>query len=122
MLYSEEEAQEKWQKIPTDTDVLITHGPPYGIFALKQIAYYILFKGILDKLYREPKRVGCKVLAKEVKERVKPLYHVFGHIHEEYGQTKIEGTTYINASTCNFKYIPLNTPIVFELPKRQQKN
>ena len=31
-MYDEEEAEDLWSTIPTDTDVLITHGPPYGIF------------------------------------------------------------------------------------------
>ena len=54
--------------IPLDTDVLITHGPPFGI---------------LDRCY-DDQRVGCEELLKAVK-RVKPKLHVFGHIHENYG-------------------------------------
>lgn len=77
-----------WQKIPDNTDILITHGPP---------------KYILDANY-EGYACGCPNLTDEVKKRIKPLYHIFGHIHEAYGQTKIDNTTYINASSVNLKY------------------
>ena len=41
--------------------------------------------------------------------------HVFGHIHEGYGVTSDEHTSYINASTCTFSYRPDNPPIVCDL-------
>jgi hypothetical protein len=92
---------DKWQLIPADTDILITHGPPLG------------FGDILQDCR---KRTGCYELLKEVRERVKPLYHVFGHIHEGYGVWREGGTTYVNASTCNLDYNPENRAIVFDLP------
>lgn len=49
-----------------DTDVLITHGPPCGHGDL----------AVGDA------RAGCVDLLNTVEQRVKPLYHVFGHIHE----------------------------------------
>ncbi len=34
---------EKWNKIPTDTDILITHGPPYGnYFQFKSLNLLII--------------------------------------------------------------------------------
>ena len=52
-------------------------------------------------------------------QRIKPRYHVFGHIHEGYGQTTDGVTDYINASNCNSKYDKrnLNHPIIFDMPK-----
>lgn len=87
-----------WAKIPDDTDVLITHGPPYGV---------------LDKIYNG-ERVGCQDLS-EALERVKPTVHVFGHIHEGYGVLERNGTTYVNASLCNQYYRMVNSPIVIDL-------
>lgn len=59
-----------WQDtIPPETDILITHTPP---------------KHHLDL----PQALGCPHLAAEV-ERVKPLLHVFGHVHA--GRTDFEG-------------------------------
>lgn len=90
--------RKKWKKIPVGTDVLITHGPPMGI---------------LDKTI-SGETVGCFDL-REVVEIVKPRFHIFGHIHEGYGQFEYEGTTYINACINTHRYVPSNAPIVFEL-------
>jgi Icc-related predicted phosphoesterase len=70
-----------WDLIPLDTDVLITHGPPFGI---------------LDKT-RYGDSVGCEDLLNRV-TKVKPLVHAFGHIHESYGETIVDSISYINAS------------------------
>lgn len=51
---------------------------------------------------------GCPYLLKELSERVKPLYHIFGHIHETYGIKKVDNITFINASNVNLKYKPVN--------------
>lgn len=77
-----------WDAIPDDTDILITHGPPYGI---------------LDKTKMTEDHVGCEELLKKVEE-VKPLIHVFGHIHSASGIHKTEHTTFINASVLNDQY------------------
>jgi len=96
---------EKWKQIPSDAEIVITHGPPYGI--LDECT-----DGVL---------AGCEDLKNELLNRVKPLYHIFGHIHEGYGVKKIDNTTFINASTCTYSYKPNNAPIVFELPVKDQK-
>jgi Icc-related predicted phosphoesterase len=88
----------KWDLIPEGTDVLITHGPPMG-------------HG--DTTVRGD-RVGCEELAAAV-ARVRPRLHVFGHIHEGYGQWSRDGTTFVNASTCDEVYVPCNPPVVFDL-------
>ena len=79
-----------WDKIPNNTDILITHGPPYGI---------------LDQTVRGKVCVGCEELLKAIK-RVKPKLHVFGHIHEVRGREEIDGITYINASSVDLSYNP----------------
>lgn len=89
---------EKWAMIPDDTDVLITHGPPATI---------------LDYTVRDRINVGCEELSKRVNE-VKPKIHVFGHIHEGYGYKELDGTTFINASTCTLRYNPTNPPVVVD--------
>ena len=93
------ELGEKWAAIPEDTEVLITHGPPAGI---------------LD-LCDHGEGVGCEELLNEVKHRVKPKIHVFGHIHEAYGTHRTDDTLFINASTCTVRYKPTNPPIVVDL-------
>jgi Icc-related predicted phosphoesterase len=97
----------EWEKIPNDTDVLLTHGPPHGV---------------LDRVERGDKNVGCKELKNAIK-RVKPDYHVFGHIHEAFGEFKDDsGTHYINASQCTLDYNADNEPIVFEYNKTTDDN
>ncbi|XP_023236186.1 UPF0046 protein T07D4.2-like isoform X1 [Centruroides sculpturatus] len=101
------ECLEKWNMIPSGVDVLITHTPPVG-------------HGDLCILGR---RVGCVELLQTVQNRIKPKYHVFGHIHEGYGITTDGKTIFVNASTCNISYEPVNLPIIFDiiLPKDQTK-
>lgn len=87
-----------WDLIPVDTDVLITHGPPFGI---------------LDSSIRR-KSQGCEELLIAV-EKIKPKYHIFGHIHEGYGAYTNDITKFINASVLNEKYLYTNDPIVFDI-------
>lgn len=89
---------EKWDMIPMDTDVLITHGPP---------------RGQRDSFY-SPEPSGCEEL-REAVLRVKPKLHIFGHFHEAYGTSFNEHTGFINASRCNRAYLPLNEPILVDL-------
>jgi len=80
-----------WDLIPDNTDILITHGPPYDI--LDQCAH--------------GGKVGCELLAKKIL-KIKPKLHIFGHIHEARGIyiDKDNGITYNNASSLNLKYKP----------------
>ena len=92
------EAKDIWKKIPKNLDFLITHCPPYQI---------------LDKnFYNE--HCGCEVLQREIFKK-KPKYHLFGHIHHEYGQQKIDDTQYINCSVLNEQYQLTRKPIILEI-------
>jgi hypothetical protein len=90
--------REKWDRIPSGTDVLITHGPP---------------QGVLDRV-DEGRREGCADLLNAV-ARVRPRLHLFGHIHEGYGCLERDGTTFVNASICDRAYRPVNPPVVVDL-------
>ncbi len=96
-----------WDKIPNETDVLVTHGPPLGF--CDQTSY---------RGNRDP--VGCRDL-RDAMYRVEPEVHCFGHVHSGYGSTTYIGdmghkTTLINASCCNEAYIPKNAPFIFHIP------
>ena len=59
-----------WEQIPENIDILITHGPP---------------KGILDLTINPDGKYfqcGCNALKKRV-EKINPMIHCFGHIHDE---------------------------------------
>jgi len=88
---------QKWEKIPMDTDILITHGPLLGILDITNIS----------------ERVGCEDLYKKVME-IKPKVHAFGHIHSSYGMKEMDGMTFINASNLGEDYLYQNDPITLD--------
>ncbi len=88
----------KWTLVPAGVDVLVTHGPPLGI---------------LDRIPRGEK-VGCADLLAEL-PRIRPRLHLFGHIHDAYGRLERDGTTFVNASTCDESYAPANPAVVVDL-------
>jgi len=90
-----EKLKEKWDMIPANTDILITHGPPFGK---------------LDYIPYDGKNVGCEELIKRVNE-IKPKINVFGHIHEGYGYVFDGNTHFINAAVLNGRYEFQNKPV-----------
>ena len=97
----DENIQNHWDLIPNNTDVLITHTPPYGILDLTQ----------------EGLNVGCRRLRDKILE-IQPKLNVFGHIHEAYGEDILLNTKCINASVLNRQYQVVNKPIIFNLNKK----
>ena len=93
-----DELREIWNTIPSDTDIVITHCPVFGIN---------------DQVKNGFISVGCPALRDKLKE-IKPKYHICGHIHEAYGVYKDEYTTYINASLLDEYYAMVNNPIVID--------
>lgn len=90
----------RWEAIPEDTDILITHGPPQGILDAS------------GPPYNEP-LLGCALLRERV-DLIKPKIHVFGHIHGSYGYKFLNGTHFFNASILNEEYKYTNKPITFD--------
>ncbi len=79
----------KWEAIPDDTDILITHGPAYGF---------------VDTVAGRPyENLGCELLAERI-PLTKTKIHVCGHIHSGYGIKTSYGTHYINASVLDENY------------------
>lgn len=101
------ELETKWNDIPNDTDVLITHTPPHGIrdFVQSRIG--------MDS-------VGCELLRFRV-EQFNPPLNVYGHIHGAYGAAQIKDTLFVNACICDEKYRPINKPIIIELKEQNHK-
>ncbi len=87
-----------WDKIPDDTDILITHGPP---------------KDHLDAIPKG-KTVGCPFLRDRVKV-VKPRIHCFGHVHHSHGKLEVDGTLFVNGANNTEQYQPTNPPIVVDV-------
>lgn len=94
-----------WDKIPDDTNVLITHGPPFDI---------------LDQAPRgfgEFDNVGCQDLLARIKQLKQLRLNCFGHIHHAHGLIEQDGVIFANAAICDERYKPTNDPIVVEIAK-----
>ncbi|MCD6590645.1 MAG: metallophosphoesterase family protein [Candidatus Aenigmarchaeota archaeon] len=66
--------------------ILITHEPPYDILDL---TYFGASAGLID--------------LRAIVNEIKPLIHVFGHIHESAGYIKHKGTLFVNAALPEFR-------------------
>ena len=89
--------EEVTAQIPDETQVLVSHSPPYEILDFDDNIHY-----------------GCPELLKAV-ERIAPRFHLFGHIHAAYGILKLQQTTFVNSSIVNELYELKNNPKLLEL-------
>ncbi|KAK6967441.1 UPF0046 protein [Biomphalaria glabrata] len=107
-----------WREIPSKTDVLITHAPPYGILdlatdwstrkipKLSQAFHRVIPASTCETCGLEhPGRShwGCPHLRDEVLIRIKPQLHLFGHVHDGNGIMTKKGITFANSSYAIFK-------------------
>ena len=101
----ESQLQVKFNLIPGDTDILVTHSPPYSI---------------LDRGGEYNHQLGSVALYNEYRlKRISPKIHVFGHIHEAQGIVKDHelspNTVFVNASHMDRYYQPTNKPTYLEI-------
>lgn len=94
-----------WSFIPDETNILITHGPPYGILDV----VYDANEEVPDE------NVGCVDLMNRINQLKELKLHVFGHIHGSSGEVCFNGVKYINAAICNEIYQPTNPVRYIEL-------
>lgn len=80
-----QESKDMWARIPDDIDILVTHGPPFGV------------------LDNPVERYGNRQLLTRVTE-IQPEFHIFGHIHEEGGRQYYIGRTTF-ANVCMEPYV-----------------
>lgn len=113
---TEEELEEKWKKIPWDTDILITHSPAHGWFdkvqRLANCGLNTYPRLVID-------HCGSPSLQEKILNMLCLKLHVCGHIHEGYGSGQLikkpkKGELpiqLVNASIMNERYEPINEPI-----------
>lgn len=89
--------KEYYAQIPVDTDVVITHQPPYGILDFDDGIHF-----------------GSEELLTSL-VRINPRLHIFGHIHSQHGTTTNGITTFSNGSTIDDNYSNLLIPNVIAL-------
>lgn len=92
------ELEQKWNNIPVDTDILLTHGPAFGY---------------LDSIVNRVGNLGCELLRQRI-DKFPPKIHIFGHIHGGAGYMYNGKTHFINASVLNEHYTYTNKPLTFE--------
>ena len=90
--------KEHWNLIPTDTDILITHTPPFGI---------------LDEI-GSGRHLGCEELTK-ILQTVEPIYHFFGHVHHASGSTSGSGIKFFNVSILDERLRIMHSPVIIDL-------
>ncbi|WP_288292980.1 metallophosphatase domain-containing protein [uncultured Porphyromonas sp.] len=84
-----------------DIDILVSHQPPYGMQDVSELYGHY----------------GSHTLLNIVK-KVKPKFHIFGHMHEDYGVKEEDGTTFINCALMGESYERwTKSPIQFEVGK-----
>jgi Icc-related predicted phosphoesterase len=100
-LSSAQDRKRLYARIPQNIDVLISHGPPYGI---------------LDTAPISGLHQGCHELLEAVMD-IRPKLHVFGHIHGAHGVFRTEHTTFVNASRLDLHDDLDKAPFVFEMTR-----
>lgn len=89
-----------WAKIPEDTHVLVTHGPPYGI---------------LDRSPGQVERMGDPELRARVRELHSLRLHLFGHVHGAHGIAEEEGVTFVNVALMGHLGSLAHRPVVMRI-------
>ena len=86
-----------YDRIPVDTDVIITHSPAYSILDFDDNINY-----------------GDEQLLSII-ETIHPKVHLFGHIHAQHGTLTKEGIIYSNGAIMNADYTNLKSPNIIEI-------
>jgi Icc-related predicted phosphoesterase len=93
-----------YSSVPSDADIIITHGPPFGL---------------LDLTEEYPGPSGDRELRDAIL-RVKPVLHVFGHAHGGYGVLRTTNTCFVNAALFDLDGSLNKRPIVLEISRFKQ--
>jgi Icc-related predicted phosphoesterase len=94
-----EEVRSYWDKIPQDTNIVVTHGPVHGK---------------LDYIPESGEYVGCVDLKSKIEE-IKPMMFICGHIHSGRGVYNTDKTLYVNSSIMDNAYNKQGEPMVFKI-------
>jgi Icc-related predicted phosphoesterase len=95
-----DDIKKHWDRIPDNTNVLITHGP---------------MKGMRDYVPYTNEHVGCEDLQDRIATLKDLRLHVSGHIHLQSGRSQVGKVTFVNASILNDAYNVAFEPITVEL-------
>jgi len=109
-----DKTQPYWEEIPARTDVLITHGPPFGIGDRTNIG----------ATFGQTKCAGDLYLLDRIR-KIEPTHHIFGHFHDDTGHFPIKNygtytipelkTQFHNVSVLDTGRNPLNLPRIIQV-------
>jgi predicted phosphohydrolase len=85
-----------WARIPRDTHVLVTHGPPHGI---------------LDRPPGQEEHQGDPELLEAIKGLPELRLHVFGHVHGANGMVERNGVTFANVALMGVDGVLEHEPV-----------
>jgi predicted phosphohydrolase len=94
----DDELEQRFAAIPAGLDVLMVHGPPYGV---------------LDRAARGAD-TGSQALRRAI-VRTRPRIGIFGHIHEGRGEDRLAETRCLNVSLVDARYVLRHVPVELEL-------
>ena len=126
-----EKIKEMWDLIPRDTEILITHGPTFGILdRVKRFNYIDTKTNLGNFINSQYEHAGCEELRKVIEKLPNLKLHVFGHIHEGYGTCKLPRIGFldendvlcVNCSIMDGEYNPVNKPITIHFDKHKGAN
>jgi Icc-related predicted phosphoesterase len=89
-----------WGRVPLNTHLLITHGPPFGV---------------LDLSPGQPERMGDPELLSRIGELKSLRLHCFGHVHGGYGMAEQGEVTLVNAALMGPLGDLSNQPMVLRM-------
>lgn len=92
----------KYKDIPQDTDIIVSHGPPYGYGDKTHTGEHVGSHALLDTI-----------------QSIKPTLVVCGHIHPGRGEYTYKhdentATFIVNASIVDNEYKPVYSPVEFD--------
>jgi Icc-related predicted phosphoesterase len=99
--------KKKVEEIP-DCDILLSHGPPFNMMdKVERFRGFTINTGSMDLATRIA-RISTKIIS-------------FGHIHDEYGLSVLNGRYYLNSSILNKDNKPICKPIVLDIEIKENK-
>lgn len=95
-----------WSRIPDDTHVLITHGPPYGKLDLVE-----------EDFSDRDRHQGCQDLMNRIDNLPELRVHIYGHLHLQGGnQINLKDKIFANAAMCDDSKIKLTRePLIIDI-------
>ncbi|KAK2169126.1 hypothetical protein LSH36_12g17005 [Paralvinella palmiformis] len=117
MSFYEQKLKSVWEKVPEDTDILITHIPPFGINDYGCNKFWDGETWICDYCTEaNPEKgpvyhgyyshQGCPHLKEAIFSKIRPKIHLFGHVHNRNGVVQHKGILFCNGA-LQYRQVPI---------------